>query len=1687
MTQLRLCIGVVTGFLLVIGSTALLADEPVSYANDVRPILAENCFGCHQPARSDGDLVMTQFDKMFESGASGEPAIVAGASEESYLVEVITPVEGKAQMPPDGDTLSDEQVDTIRQWIKEGAVNDYKKTAFAFDAENPPAYSRLPVIASMDYSPDGSLLAMTGFHEVLLIDPTVPEGKILKRLVGLSSRIESVKFSPDGTRLAASGGNPGEFGEVQVWNVKDGVLLLSKPVSHDTVYGIDWSPDGKLISFGCTDTTLRAIDSASGEQVFFQNAHEDWVRDTVFSPDGTQLVSVGRDMSCKANEVKTQRFIDNITSITPGVLKGGIASVARHPKRGEVVIGGSDGIPKVYRINRITKRRIGDDANLVRLLPKMPGRIHSVDVSADGKRIAAGSSLNGIGHISVFSYEFDPAVSEELKAILSRLPSSWSKKEREMVDAYNTADVKEIAKATVHSSSIYAVRFTPDGKSVAAAGGDGIIRVFDAEAGNKPMLAINPVPVNEKQDSPTTVAQLNFAPQENVDLPSIPNVNVTTLKVFPEAIHFTQPSDYAQLVVQGVLDDGSLIDLSQIAKFESDSAIVRLDGSLVQPAGQGTTKLTVKHAGSNYSIPVKVDEMATFKPNFTRDVNPVLTKLGCNAGTCHGSATGKMGFKLSLRGYDPIFDIRSFTDDMGSRRTNLASPAESLMLLKPTASIPHQGGQLIKKDSRYYRTIHDWIRDGAKLDLKTPKVTSVEVFPKNPVLLDADWQQQMRIVATYSDGRTRDVTREGFLEVSDIEIAAVNGSLIKALRRGETSVLVRYEGAFSATTITVMGNRDGFAWKEPETWGPIDELVADKWERMKILPSELCTDEEFIRRVYLDLTGLPPSVKAVDGFLADNSPTKDKRDELVDKLIGNDEFIEHWSNKWADLLQVNRKYLGVEGAKSFRSWIRKQVADNVPYDKFAFEILTASGSNRTNPPASYFKIHRTPEDTMENTTHLFLATRFNCNKCHDHPFERWTQDQYYETAAYFARVRLKRDPESKDKKIGGSAVEGAKPLYEFVSDVADGDVKHDRTGEVTNPVFPFECDHEASGKETSRRTQLASWITSPDNPYFATSYVNRLWGYMLGVGLIEPLDDIRAGNPASNPQLLELLRKEFVDNNFDTRHIMRMICKSRTYQLSIKTNDFNEDDTLNYSHAMARRLPAEVLFDSIHFVTESQLMIPGVEPGTRAAELSDSGAKLPSGFLSTLGRPVRESACECERANDLQLGSVLALVSGPDLSRAIADNKNVLVKLVENENDDRKIVNQLYLRILNRKATTEEIDAAVDSFKDISVDHNLLVSQRDRRKTIVDEELPARKKAYHKAIADAQNELDATIKRLDPDLPKKEKLRAEKIAASEKKLKDYVADKKGQEQWQQSQQTIQWHPILPSKITSKSGRELTARSDRTISAAPKNSKDVYTIETFTELTGISSVRLEVLADESLPKNGPGLASNGNFVLTEFEMEIAQPSSPDEWKKVEFERAVAFFEQPDYPVKNSIDGKVDRSGWATNGNIGKTNWVTFQLKMPSGFTGGSRIRFRMKQNYDGLHQIGLFRISLTTHAVALGSSLSEELLAELSKSPEKQTAEIKMQLTTAFEKSDLEYYSLTTQIAAAKKPLVIDKEIVQLRERLERVSRPFAPDALLSQLDHDVALSEKQLANRRLTAVQDLAWALMNSPSFLFNR
>jgi hypothetical protein len=1090
-----------------------------------------------------------------------------------------------------------------------------------------------------------------------------------------------------------------------------------------------------------------------------------------------------------------------------------------------------------------------------------------------------------------------------------------------------------------------------------------------------------------------------------------PGTKLIRIEAHPATITLKHPFDYSQLLLTGRLDNGDQIDVTRMARIEKPADLVKVSAAgQVRPVADGSGELKCSVADQAVTVPVKVSgQKDKYAVSFVRDVMPTLSKVGCNAGTCHGAQQGKNGFKLSLRGYDPLFDHGSLTDDLEGRRFNRAAPDRSLMLLKPAGGVPHVGGVLFQPGDPPYELIRLWIAEGVKLDLDSPRVTRIDIQPKSPVVPLPGMKQQMAVVATYSDGSVRDVSAEAFIESSNTEIATVDrNGLVTAVRRGEATMLARYEGSYTAATLIVMGDRSGFAWKDVPQNNFIDTLVYEKLKAVKVLPSDLCGDADFIRRVYLDLTGLPPQPEEVRAFLADQRDTRVKRDELIDKLVGGPEFVEHWTNKWADLLQVNRKFLGEKGAAALRAWIKQAVAGNMPYDKFVYAILTGSGSTLDNPPAAYHKILRDPGSAMENTTQLFLAIRFNCNKCHDHPFERWTQDQYYHLAAYFAQVGRKEDPKFKGQKIGGTAVMGSLPLVEIISDQNAGEVKHERTGMVTPPSFPYNVWQVAnlpadSGQvadlpHSSRREQLARWVTSKDNPYFAKSYVNRLWSYLLGVGIIEPVDDIRAGNPPSNPKLLDRLTGEFVAHGFDTQHVLRTICKSRTYQHALATNKWNADDEINYSHALARRLPAEVLYDAVQRATGSTSRLPGLPPGARAAQLLDSNVAVPGSFLELFGRPPRESACECERYAGMMLGPVLNLVNGPVIADAIKDPENRISKLVAAEKDDAKVVEELFLAILCRPPTERERAAGIKALSGN------------------DEERARQEAEYNRRVA--------------------------ALAAYEKELPAHQAA------WEKGlKKALTWTVLEPANATSKAGATLTKQPDGSVLASGKNAApDSYTVTAHTDLKGITGIRLEVLSDPSLPANGPGRAPNGNFVLNEFTVTAAPQDDPAKAKPLTLRKPVASFSQEGFAIAGAID-KNPSTGWAIAPQSGKTHVALFEVKEVINNANGTTLTFTLDQQYPGKeHNIGRLRLSVTTAKPPFSLDGPPEAVAKiLAVEPEKRTESQKAELTRYFRSIDPELARLTQAVAEQGKP-----------------------------------------GDPRLIGAQDLAWALLNSPAFLFN-
>ncbi len=769
-------------------------------------------------------------------------------------------------------------------------------------------------------------------------------------------------------------------------------------------------------------------------------------------------------------------------------------------------------------------------------------------------------------------------------------------------------------------------------------------------------------------------AQPTFAADEEGVIVGSP----TGLSLEPAKIELSGRRARQQLVLTGQYGSDQVRDLTAKADYvSSDPKVVKIDGSIVQPVGDGTAKVTAKVGKLQASLEVTVKNFTMPSPvSFKIETLAALSKGGCNAGACHGSPSGKAGFRLSLRAFDPTLDILTLRTEFFGRRTNRINPAESLLLKKPTMEVAHGGGRRLTKGGPAYQVLHDWIGEGLRIDGEgVANLVRTEMLPAKRVLREESPQQQLYVMGHFSDGTVRDITALTVFTSSNESVGTVSPSgLVEKTGRGETAILGRYLDKMITAHVTFLEDVEGFAWNNAKANNFVDTLTYDKLQQLQILPSEACTDEEFLRRAYLDTTGRLPTIEESLAFLDDKDATK--RNKLIDALVETDDFAEFWTLKWGDILRSNSKKITATGIHKFRRWIYDSVRTDKPIDQFARELLTASGSVFENPAANYWRASRDPNDATETTAQLFLGIRIQCAKCHNHPFERWSQDNYYGIAAAFTRI---------GRQKGASADE------EIIYVTPTGDIKQPRTGQTMKVHLLLKGDVDVPADQ-DRRVVFANWLTSPENPFFARSSVNRIWGHLMGRGIVEPVDDFRDSNPPSNEQLLDELEKQFVANKFSRKWAVKTIMKSRTYQLSSRKNKFNADDEIYNSHATTRLLSAEQLLDAICQVTGVPESFKGLPAGTRAVELPDPPPN--NYFLKIFGQPQREMACQCERSNESNLSQALQMINGPVVHNKLRAANGRIAKFVTDKKSDDEIVTTLYLAALSRKPAAAELDAA---------------------------------------------------------------------------------------------------------------------------------------------------------------------------------------------------------------------------------------------------------------------------------------------------------------------------------------------------------------------------------------------------------
>lgn len=752
---------------------------------------------------------------------------------------------------------------------------------------------------------------------------------------------------------------------------------------------------------------------------------------------------------------------------------------------------------------------------------------------------------------------------------------------------------------------------------------------------------------------------------------------LVSIQVYPPTCHLETQRDAQRLVVVATYADDTTRDVTAKVTFEvAQSGLVDIVGNQFTPRADGESAIRVTFLDQTTEVPLTVTKATAERPiSFRLDVMPVFERGGCNTGACHGAARGQDGFLLSLFGFDPDADYFRLTRELGSRRINLAIPEASLLIGKSIGAVPHTGGKRFEKDSALNHTLLEWLEAGAPNDdpAQVARVIGIEVYPPHAVLQGRGASQRLSVRAKYSDGTDRDVTPLAIYVTSNAGSVAVSPEgMLTAGERGESFVMARFASFTVGSPIIVIPDNLQYEKPEPPEANYIDTLVHAKLHKLRILPSEDSTDDVFLRRVFLDTIGLLPTPEDTRRFTADTSP--DKRARLVDDLLSRKEFTELWVMKFAELLQIRTNPTNQVSYKStllYFNWLQDRIAKNIPFNQIVKELISASGGTFKTPATNYYQIEKETLKLTENLAQVFMGTRIQCAQCHNHPFDRWTVDDYYSFAAFFSQIGRKQSEDPRELVVFNSG---------------SGEMKNIVGGREMKPKFLGGAEPELQPGQ-DRRAVLAEWLASPDNPFFAKNLANIVWAHFFGVGIVEPVDDVRVSNPPSNPELLEELGKKFTSYNYDFKRLVRDICLSKTYQRSTQVNESNMLDERNFSRALIRRQRAEVLLDAITQVTNTKNKFRGLPEGARAVQIADGNVS--NYFLRTFGRAERASVCSCEVKMEPNLGQALHLLNGDTTSQKIARG-SVIAEQLKAGATPAAIVEDLYLRCFSRLPSAEE-------------------------------------------------------------------------------------------------------------------------------------------------------------------------------------------------------------------------------------------------------------------------------------------------------------------------------------------------------------------------------------------------------------
>lgn len=783
-----------------------------------------------------------------------------------------------------------------------------------------------------------------------------------------------------------------------------------------------------------------------------------------------------------------------------------------------------------------------------------------------------------------------------------------------------------------------------------------------------------------------------------------PSSRFTHIAAYPPSFELTTTRARHQLVVTGFLPNNEVADVTREVSYTvvDPSVLSVSDSGHCKPLGNGTTEVLMQLGDLQLAVPVEVTGQDSPAPvSFDYHALPILSKLGCSGGACHGAPHGKAGLHLSLFASDPAADRVMLVRQAFGRRVNIIEPAQSLLLQKPTMRLPHQGGRRLTEGDEHYNSLRDWIGEGCRVEAEKVKCVGIEVYPATArVLKHPANAQQFSVRAHFSNGTARDVTHLAKFESSDENVAHVSpeGTAV-GINRGEAAIIIRYLEFVETPLLTFVRDVDGFTWHSTPRHNYIDDKVDEKLRQLQYLPAELCSDETFVRRVYLDVIGLLPTPDEVAKFVEDTAG--DRRGKLIDQLLERPEYARFWAQKWGDLLRVSRKLLGASSVYKYNRWLQGTVAHDLPYDQFARELLVSSGSTLVHPGGNYYRTASDTNDAMETTAQLFLGSRVQCAKCHNHPFERWTQDNYYGLAAFFSRIERLNTRRAEEVRLV--------PLDR-------GEVQNPRNGQAATPWVPVNGAMDVA-EHVDRRQAFVGWLTSEDNPFFARVEVNRLWAQVMGRGIVEPFDDFRDSNPPANAALLDALAQDFIDHAYSRKHILRTILHSRTYQSRSRTNEFNRDDFKYFSHYRPRRLTAEQLVDALGQVTGRPQEFEFVARGTKATWLPAPDLEPPERarlgdieFLKVFGQPERQTVCECDRGDETSLGQALELLNGQFVNNMLVDEQTDFRQSLVAGKPPAEVIGELYLRALSRPPSEAELTTSLA----------YLASQADRQLAMQD-------------------------------------------------------------------------------------------------------------------------------------------------------------------------------------------------------------------------------------------------------------------------------------------------------------------------------------------------------------------------------